>query len=739
MIKMLKEYLDKQDVLTALIPSELEKLKNSITGNIPNKMKLTIAMSELMLFASQLRKPILLPNNTKIPINAISFVLADSGESKDRTKNTVHKCFERGYKQINVIREQEAISKAQLLAKEAGLPSPNSNYKKFYEAPKPLFTSIGTIEGMIKYMNTLESGRFGSAYIYSGEFGSELQTSSTIVENIRLLSEMYDEGKKEVKIIKSDENQSQPINNLPFSALFIGSHKNILFDDSIKNKFKLEFNTKLARRSFFNFNNKPMKEIVFDNITDLIEYEKKEAEVSTKTIQEFSQLSEEVVTHWSMSDKEGLVLDKDTLDIFYAYKRYNEAVSKEIPKEYPIYQLATKHLYWKALKLAGAIAVMNKTHIITKQIYASAISFTEYLSSDLKEFEDELRKEKYEQFADYLKSIAEDGKAVVPIHQIRKLGYITSTSVNNRLKELTQLANSYDEYGIYTVTNDTVEYEQLEHTDIIGASFFQIKDMPVFTEDMDNKTKTKLKEQIAKSIGKFDYIESTFDNLYALMSSDMAYSPFKFKDGVRGKDNIISSTKWIVFDIDNNDAIDWQSQHIILSEYNHHIAKSSVDTNEYKYRIMLELSSSVDLSSHQYNLFLKSIADELGIKFDKLPKSQIFYGYKGREVLSVTDKKTIDIKPHLLIAQSDVKPQVKELSKKEKHEKLNDLFNTFSFAYEATKGSKSTSLVRAVYYAQDLGMDKEGIVKLINDINNYYETPLSEDRIESILKQIKVD
>ena len=66
---------------------------------------------------------------------------------------------------------------------------------------------------------------------------------------------MYDEGSKEVKVLKARENQSKEVKNLPVSALFIGSQDNLLYDETIKHKFKTEFTSKLARRSFFIFVN----------------------------------------------------------------------------------------------------------------------------------------------------------------------------------------------------------------------------------------------------------------------------------------------------------------------------------------------------------------------------------------------------------------------------------------------------------------------------------------------------
>ena len=81
MLDLLKEELVRQGALSGSIPSILTDLAASIPNNkIPDRMKLTFAVAELMLFSSQFRRNIQHWNNSLIPINAITFSLASSGE-----------------------------------------------------------------------------------------------------------------------------------------------------------------------------------------------------------------------------------------------------------------------------------------------------------------------------------------------------------------------------------------------------------------------------------------------------------------------------------------------------------------------------------------------------------------------------------------------------------------------------------------------------------------------------------
>lgn len=722
MKEMLKKYLDDKGVFKTFLPEYVFNIVESITGNVPLSMKKVIAISELMLFASQLRRPIKLNDGTLVPINSISFVLSSSGSSKDRTAASTRKCFAEGYKYISEKRVSLAIEKAIKQAEFAGVEDPDVNYKKYYEHPKPLFTSIGTSEGMIQYMNELEKDSIGAAYIYSGELGSELQTSSTIIDNIRLLSEMYDLGKKEVKIIKSKEHQSGEIKNLPFSALFIGSQDNILFDESIKNKFKLEFNTKLARRSFFTYCPDESVESQFDSIEEFLEFERIEEEEAVKYRNMVSDLSLKIATN-NIKNKgnEPVTICKEAQDIFYAYKRYNEELSEGIDKRFPITKLVRKHAQWRALKLAGAFAIFNNNDCITELDYSQAVVFVESIIPDMLKFEIELKKETYEVFVDYIHSLKKE-TVTISAHELKKLGYIPPRgTLSSQLKELVQLANSYDEEGIYTIEKDSVVFDTIKKTDIIGASFLQCSG-------------TK-EQRMAKCVSGYSYEETTFDNLGTLLSEDYAFTPFKFKDGIRGKDNIESGTKWVCLDIDDS-TLSIEDVHFMLQDINHHIALTSNPENKYKFRLIVELDSVVNISSKQWGKFVQSIAKYLSVKADNLPMSQIYFGYEGREVYSVVDKNVIEAKEHLAISAEETKPDVVYTAKQKLELKSNPL-DTFFYAYEAEQGSGSRNMVRAIYHAKDIGMSKEETKALLDDIQEYWVHPMPQERYEkTILSQL---
>ena len=68
---------------------------------------------------------------------------------------------------------------------------------------------------------------------------------------------------------------------------------------------------------------------------------------------------------------------------------------------------------------------------------------------------------------------------------------------------------------------------------------------------------------------------------------------------------------------------------------------------------------------------------------------------------------------------------------------LDDKLETFNRAFNCSNGSGSRELITAAYYARDLGANLEYITELMWEISNYWDYPLSEERIENtILTQI---
>jgi len=580
-----------------------------------------------------------------------------------------------------------------------------------------------------------------------------METNADMIPSIRIMSELYDVGYKEAKPLKNKEAQTPEIKNLAVSALFIGSHENLLFDDKIKSLFKKEFSTKLARRSFFSFtpeeviptNYKQEGDTPADTIKRMLDAERKAQETAMRSAEVVNTLSE-TIANCNLSDSDPLLLtlDDDAMDIYDIYQRYNTEMSCNIDKKYPISMIVRKHAHWKALKLAGAFAIFECGDTITKQDLIHAISYVELIDGDMRKFEEELVKEKYEVFCDYMKLRADKtGKSSITLHLLKKLQYIPSTSnPTSAMKTLIDLASSYDPDGIYTIDKNVICYEQIIRTDVIGASFLPIDNSKVIEAIESGASKeeiTRLKGIVASQTATgYTYAESSFPELSNLLAIDLAFTPFKLKDGIRGRENIASGTTWVCFDVDDTPLTD-EEMHFMLGDINHHIARTSDKNNPKKYRVIIQLDASVDVNASIWKYFIQSLSNFLQIPIDKLPQSQIFFGYNGRDVLSVTDQSPIEIKNHIMYATSQAQEATPEkpMTPKERAAALSQHYTTFEAAFNANHGEGSRKLYGAAWKAHQLGATYEEIVSLIHEISEYWDSPFPPHRLEALERQIK--
>ena len=748
MLQQLTDKLNSEGALHGELPPVVKQIMAAIPSpTIPDRMKAVIAVSEIVLYASHFRRNIYHWEGFDLPINSIGIVIAASGEGKDSSVNAARRCFANGYSIIDDKRQKHAKDSAISEAQSAGETEATKweIYKDYYRAPNPLFAAPSTPEGFIQHLNDLDLEGIGAGFLYSGEIGSELSHSKVIKENIQVIAEIYDLGNKEVKLVKGREHQSKEVKSFPVSALFVGSQANILYQEAIKSIVKIELETKLARRSWFAFCQDTIPKADYTDLDQMWEAEEAEALAAQKAKEAASIQVTTMTNHNITQTGVPITVHEDVQKLFSYYKRYNSDLADTLPKLYPMSALVRRHIQWKVLKLSGAIAIFDGSDIIQKHHFIQAMRFAELLDRDMALFEAELVKEPYEIFVDYIQSIAVDGKASIGLHELRKRKLVaTAGDPTRKLKDLAHLAAAYDENATYQIKDSAIHYEEIVNTDILSISFKPIDNSGIFSAISKGLTKDEINKQksiVASSATYgFEIAETTFPELRDLLQYDYAYSPFKFRDGVRRKENLYGGTKWLVLDIDSSNITN-EECHFLLSDINHHIALSSDATNKFKFRVLLELAAPVSLDPIAWRNFFMAVADDLSLTADPVPQSQIFFSYSGREVLSVLDAEPLPVRDYLMLAlESSPLTTPKVLTTPQKQSLIADELETFSPAFNARAGEGSRKMIWAARYAySDLGMPKDDVIDLIYRINDYW-APLSmkEPRLQAtIIDQIK--
>lgn len=167
MLDISKKYLTDAGAFSSEQSEAITSIANVIPfSTVPDKMKLTIAVSEIITYASQFRRNIMHWDNTSVPINAISMIITASGKNKDSSVRAVRKCFTPSYSHLDDFRDKLAIEEAKKQASEQGA----EDYKPFYAQlkPAPIFISPTTEAGLVNHVNELARYPVGAGLLYSG-------------------------------------------------------------------------------------------------------------------------------------------------------------------------------------------------------------------------------------------------------------------------------------------------------------------------------------------------------------------------------------------------------------------------------------------------------------------------------------------------------------------------------------------------------------------------------------------
>ena len=453
MVDIYRDALLEAGCFTGKYPTIIQVGMDTVSTNAPEKMKALMIATELLVFASNLRKPIMWKRST-IPVNAISFIIAGSGIGKDSSMQMIRKALEPAYVKINQYREHHAKAMAVVAAEEDGKQV--TQWRKYYSKPRDLFSGIGTLPGQMKHLASLEAGKLGAGYIQVSELGSELQSNKDIAENIVALAVGYDSGYIPAKTVKDDSTQVDPIVNLPFSGLMFGSPDNIIFDDAVKNKFREEFSTKLSRRSFFCFSQDIPERLKFKTAELSDEHD---AAVEAAAIAAMDSLEPWLTSLVDATSHTPLAVAPVVETLFRHYKHYNEWYSDSMSKQHPMSILHRQHMQWKSLKLAGALAILENSDVVKQQHYVDAINFCEIFAEDLEAFELELSKEPYELASDYMRQHATNGFLSMSVHKLRKMNFIKGNgSPQAKLLELVDLIKSYDDTNTYQYADGYIHF-----------------------------------------------------------------------------------------------------------------------------------------------------------------------------------------------------------------------------------------------------------------------------------------
>ena len=696
--------LNKRGAFDGSVNKTAMNMVNLLGDTVPFPMSLAIANYTMATFVGHFHYKIELDRDNLIPMNVIIFVLAKSGAKKTSSMLKLEKSLKEGYDIINNHRYLKA--KEYAIENDCNMPRIN-----------PLSNALATEAGMIKRLNDFKNEGIGLPSLYVDEISTELASNADMIPNIKLVAQLFDVGDMKSKPLKDSNNQSEEVHGMGMNALFIGSEHGILEDESVLKKFETEFISKLARRSFFVYPKFVDIEEKVSSVDEILENDKKKKELGYELNSQINREARRIADISLERDFNYLKMTKECSDLYTLYLVYCEEI--KMPDIEPV-MLEQQHRHWKVLKLAGVYAVFNGHGAIEAQDLIEAIYVAELTGNDIGNFVEKANRLPYE----VMLSHYQEGGEPLTVHDMVKKKWITRPS---GVKDMLILANSKSgKEGMFEKTEDEqIVYKSFVKEEGIGVSYIMVSG-------------TK-EERSAKTAVGYQYKKTTFDKIGNLLKSDTAYCPFHFKGGIRGKDYIISGADFIVLDIDGDGSgySDTECSDM-LADYNHIIARTS-SNSPYKYRVLLPLDVTIEVENDKWKPFMKKVADHLGIEIDLLPKAQIYYGYKGRDLIINTDG--VDLEASELVKNIEAQsPKVKQLKPHQLPDAWDERMILFSNAYNAKAGTGlHNNLWYATASAHDMGFSLQQGFELLDDIVDYIEDKPRSGYIPTLKKRMISD
>lgn len=646
-----------------------------------------------------------------IPTNMYALDLAPSGYSKNASMNVLEKEVFREFKDEFMLKCMPTIkdSSLGLLANDMetllGIDATDAVMKinkEYGSLPKYMYSfGQSTPEGFKAMRSKLSMANIGATSNIIDEIGSNISSNK---ETLTVQLEAYDMGDSKQKLIKIDSN-SDLRGSVPSNLFAFGTQSKLLDGGLTEKEFFDFIETGFGRRFIVGYVDNYKRE------TSLSAEQMYEA-VMNPTVgislvshsKYFKDLADEIYYNKS------LTMSRETTIQLMEYRRYCDELANSLKDHEEILQAVIKHSYWRALKIAGSYAFIDKEDEIKPIHIENAIALCE---EGIKSFKSMLsRKKPYERLAEY---IADIGKKVTQVDLVEDLVFYKGGEQQKR--ELLNLAIAYG-YNNNIIIKKTIKdgIEFLEGDSLKEVSL--------------EKISCSWSTDIAQG---YKRAENSFDKLHQLVSSDKGYHycSHSFKNGHRRSENAIQGFNLLILDVDSGLPIDVCKS--LLRDYKFMIATTKRHTIKHnRYRIIMPMNYELKLNAEEHKKFMKNVFDWLPFESDEQTAdiARKWQSHKGE--VYYNDGVLFDCLPFIPNTSKEVKQ--KELT--EKYSGIEGLQKWF-LINSLQEDGRNNMLLRYSMCLLDKGMTSENIRHSVYDMNSKIDEPLKESEIENtIMKSI---
>ena len=659
--------------------------------------------------AGTMRAKLLTKDRGEIPINIYAIALANSGFGKGHSIGIMENEIFKGFKDRfleETFPAQAEIHLMQLAVRRANIKGTDIDEefkkleKEFQRAGAYAFTFDSATPAAIKqFRHKLLMANVGSINLQVDEIGSNLTGSS---EALTTFLELYDLGMIKQKLTKNtqENERSEEIDGkTPTNALLFGTPSRLFDGAQTEDEFYRMLDTGYARRCIFGWGQHKLTETKLTPQEIYNELTQPTTLAATKKWKNhFTMLAD--ITKFDMGIS---VPDAVAIELL-EYRVDCESRAEQFAEHEEIKKAEMSHRYFKALKLAGALAFVDEEVTLTmdhlyqgiKLVEDSGIAFQKIMT----------REKAYVKLARYIAG-SDIGQTHADLNEALPY-YKSGIGARN---ELITMATSWG------IKNNIM----IKKSFIDGIEFFEGETL---TEtDLD-----KVKLSYSSHLGHHYAPQITkFSNLHKLTQQpDLHWANHHFKNQHREEVDAIKGFNLVVIDVDGG--VPLTVVHKLLKDYVYMTYTTKRSTPEdNRFRLILPINYHMELDSEEYKEFMDNVVEWLPFKTDEQANQ------RSRKWLTCdTGEYAYNMEGELL----DILRFIPRTSKNEAYKHVTKDLASYDnlerwFAQRMVTGNRNNHMARFALALVDYGLNFADIKERVVSFNKKLSNGLPEDELHT--------
>lgn len=670
--------------------------------------------------ASSMGATIVTLDRGDIPVNVYAIALANSGFGKGFSVGIMEEEIMKGFKKRFIEDTLPIISEKNhwVLANERAVRKNSDPAEEFEKVSKEyartgafIYTfAEGTTEGVKQFRNKLIMANCGALSLQIDEIGSNLLG---VTDMLTLFLELYDQGRVKAKLTKNTNDNvrfEELEGKTPTNMLLFGTPSKLFDGGAIENEFYSMLEIGYARRCLFGFG--PPKSGAAhvqtgEEIYDRLIAPQNDAQVA-KFANHFHDLADIGFFGWKM------VVEREVGIRLMEYKVECDLMAAEMPEHLEMQKVELTHRYFKALKVAGAYAFVDKSNEIELDHLMQAILLVEESGASLQTI---LKREKtYVKLAKY---IADCNEEVTHADLMSGVTYYPkSQAPRNDMLNLAMAWGYKNNVIIKKTFNDGIEFfkgEKLLETDLSKMMFTYSEHWAYNYEPSDPHL--------------------AFDQLHLLTQQPgLNYCNHAFKLNHRCEENTIPGFNMLILDVDGG--IPVKVVHDLLSETKFMTCdtKRSTET-ENRFRLIIPINYVLELDKKDYSELVSDVIAWLPFKITDVEIDDASKQRSKKWLTCDTGSYHInDVGAELF----DILPFIPKTSINEAYRKefkgVKDLDNLERwFAQRIATGNRNNQMIKFALALVDSGLPLIEVSRAVHSFNLKLSEPMDAARIDSTI------